>query len=62
MTARWQRTIFWRKSVRIRATEVARRQAADIRLDEIKQRARDAEKPRGFGRALMDASAAGGLG
>lgn len=28
-------------------------------LDEIKQRAREAEKPRGFGRALMDAAAAG---
>ena len=38
--------------------ELARRQA-ETPLDEIKHRARDAEKPRGFGRALMDASAAG---
>jgi hypothetical protein len=28
-------------------------------LEEIKLHARDAEKPRGFGRALMDATAAG---
>ena len=38
--------------------ELARSQA-ETPLDEIKHRARDAEKPRGFGRALMDASAAG---
>jgi indole-3-glycerol phosphate synthase len=38
--------------------EVARRKAATS-LDEIKLQARDAEKPRGFGRALMDATAAG---
>jgi indole-3-glycerol phosphate synthase len=37
---------------------IAQRQAA-AGLDEMKQRAREAEKPRGFGRALMDASAAG---
>ena len=38
--------------------ELARRQA-ETDLDEIKQQVREAEKPRGFGRALMDASAAG---
>ncbi|HUW79623.1 MAG TPA: indole-3-glycerol phosphate synthase TrpC [Acidocella sp.] len=38
--------------------EVARRQV-ETSLDEMKHLARDAEKPRGFGRALMDASAAG---
>ncbi|OYV38318.1 MAG: indole-3-glycerol phosphate synthase [Rhodospirillales bacterium 20-64-7] len=38
--------------------ELARRQAATD-LDEMKARARDSDKPRGFGRALMDASAAG---
>ena len=38
--------------------EVARRKQR-ISLDEIKLHARDAEKPRGFGRALMDATAAG---
>jgi indole-3-glycerol phosphate synthase len=38
--------------------EVAARQAA-LPLEEVKQAARDADKPRGFGRALMDASAAG---
>jgi indole-3-glycerol phosphate synthase len=32
---------------------------AAIPLDEIKAQARDGEKPRGFGRALMDAAAAG---
>lgn len=38
--------------------EVARRQV-ETSLDEMKHLAREAEKPRGFGRALMDASAAG---
>ena len=38
--------------------EVARRKAKTS-LDEIRQRARDADHPRGFGRALMDATAAG---
>jgi len=38
--------------------EVAERQAA-LSLDEVRQAAREADKPRGFGRALMDASAAG---
>jgi indole-3-glycerol phosphate synthase len=38
--------------------ELARRQA-QTDLAEIKAQARDADKPRGFGRALMDASAAG---
>jgi indole-3-glycerol phosphate synthase len=38
--------------------EVTRRRA-EIDLDELKQLARQADKPRGFGRALMDASAAG---
>lgn len=38
--------------------EVATRKAA-MPLDEIKARAKDAGKVRGFGRALMDASAAG---
>ncbi len=38
--------------------EVAARRVA-LTLDEVKQAARDADKPRGFGRALMDASAAG---
>jgi indole-3-glycerol phosphate synthase len=38
--------------------EVARRKQR-MSLEEIKLRARDAEKPRGFGRALMDATAAG---
>jgi len=38
--------------------EVARRQAKTS-LDEIKHHARDADHPRGFGRALMDATAAG---
>jgi indole-3-glycerol phosphate synthase len=38
--------------------ELGRRQA-QTSLDELKQRARDADRPRGFGRALMDASAAG---
>jgi indole-3-glycerol phosphate synthase len=38
--------------------EVARRQAVTDR-QELKQAAREAPKPRGFGRALMDASAAG---
>jgi indole-3-glycerol phosphate synthase len=38
--------------------EVARRKA-ETGLDAIKQQARDAEKPRGFGRALMDATATG---
>ncbi len=31
-------------------------------LDEVKRRAKEASKPRGFGRALMDASAAGRTG
>jgi indole-3-glycerol phosphate synthase len=38
--------------------EVARLQAATD-LDDIRQAAREADKPRGFGRALMDASASG---
>jgi indole-3-glycerol phosphate synthase len=38
--------------------ELLRRQT-ETDLDEVKQLARDADKPRGFGRALMDASAAG---
>jgi indole-3-glycerol phosphate synthase len=38
--------------------ETARRQAV-TELAALKQEARDAPKPRGFGRALMDASAAG---
>ena len=38
--------------------EIATRQAA-MPLDEVKIAARDADKPRGFGRALMDAVAAG---
>jgi indole-3-glycerol phosphate synthase len=38
--------------------EVAERKAATP-LEELKAQARDADKPRGFGRALMDASAAG---
>ncbi len=38
--------------------EVARRRG-QIDLAEIRAKARDADKPRGFGRALMDASAAG---
>jgi indole-3-glycerol phosphate synthase len=38
--------------------EVARRQGATP-LDEIRDRAKAAPKPRGFGRALMDATAAG---
>jgi indole-3-glycerol phosphate synthase len=38
--------------------EIIARQAVTP-LDEIKQAARDADKPRGFGRALMDAVAAG---
>jgi indole-3-glycerol phosphate synthase len=38
--------------------EVAARKAK-LPLDELKALARDADKPRGFGRALMDASAAG---
>jgi len=38
--------------------EVAARKVA-MPLDELKAAARDADKPRGFGRALMDASAAG---
>ncbi|HYP64491.1 MAG TPA: indole-3-glycerol phosphate synthase TrpC [Acidocella sp.] len=38
--------------------EVAERKAS-LPLDELKAAARDADKPRGFGRALMDASAAG---
>jgi indole-3-glycerol phosphate synthase len=38
--------------------EVAARKAK-LPLDEMKAAARDADKPRGFGRALMDASAAG---
>jgi indole-3-glycerol phosphate synthase len=38
--------------------ELARRQA-ETGLAEIKQMARQADRPRGFGRALMDASAAG---
>jgi indole-3-glycerol phosphate synthase len=41
--------------------EVAKRQA-QLPLDEIKQLAGQAAKPRGFGRALMDASAAGRAG
>jgi indole-3-glycerol phosphate synthase len=41
--------------------EIARRRA-QTSLDEIKAKARDAEKPRGFGRALMDAAAAGHAG
>jgi indole-3-glycerol phosphate synthase len=35
------------------------RRKAKISLEEIKLHARDADKPRGFGRALMDATAAG---
>jgi len=38
--------------------EVARRKQR-MSLEEIKLHARDADKPRGFGRALMDATAAG---
>ena len=38
--------------------EIATRQAA-MPLDEVKHAAREAGKPRGFGRALMDAAAAG---
>lgn len=38
--------------------EVAERKAA-LPLDELKALVRDGEKPRGFGRALMDVSAAG---
>ncbi len=38
--------------------EVAAREAEQP-LDEMKQAAREADRPRGFGRALMDASAAG---
>jgi indole-3-glycerol phosphate synthase len=38
--------------------EITRRQT-EISLDGLKQLVREAEKPRGFGRALMDASAAG---
>lgn len=38
--------------------ELERRKAV-VSLDDLKYQARDAEKPRGFGRALMDASAAG---
>ncbi|WP_408835074.1 indole-3-glycerol phosphate synthase TrpC [Acidocella sp.] len=38
--------------------EVAARMAS-MPLDEVKALARDADRPRGFGRALMDASAAG---
>ena len=38
--------------------EVAERQA-EMPLGELKHAAREAEKPRGFGRALMDASAVG---
>ena len=38
--------------------EVARRKVK-TGLDELKQKVRDVEKPRGFGRALMDATAAG---
>jgi indole-3-glycerol phosphate synthase len=38
--------------------EVARRKQR-ISFEEIRQHAREAEKPRGFGRALMDATAAG---
>jgi indole-3-glycerol phosphate synthase len=41
--------------------ELARRQAA-MDFDELKQRAKQAEKPRGFGRALMDAAASGHAG
>jgi indole-3-glycerol phosphate synthase len=41
--------------------ELARRMAVTS-LDEIKHLAREGEKPRGFGRALMDASAAGRAG
>jgi len=35
---------------------------AQMPLDEIKQAAREADRPRGFGRALMDAAAAGRAG
>jgi indole-3-glycerol phosphate synthase len=38
--------------------ELARRRA-ETDLEKIKQLAKDADRPRGFGRALMDASAAG---
>ncbi|MDD2795859.1 indole-3-glycerol phosphate synthase TrpC [Acidocella sp.] len=38
--------------------EIARRQAATS-IEELKRQIKDAEKPRGFGRALMDAAAAG---
>src|SRR5580658_6167382 len=38
--------------------EVAARKVK-VSLDEMKAAARDADKPRGFGRALMDSSAAG---
>src|SRR3984885_8005726 len=38
--------------------EVSRRKAKTS-LEDIKLQARDADKPRGFGRALMDATAAG---
>lgn len=38
--------------------EVARRKQR-VGLEEIRQHAREADKPRGFGRALMDATAAG---
>jgi indole-3-glycerol phosphate synthase len=37
----------------------ARRRQAAVSLDEMRARARAAEPPRGFGRALMDATAAG---
>jgi indole-3-glycerol phosphate synthase len=42
-------------------TEVARRQA-ELDLDAIRGRAKDAAPPRGFARALMDAAAAGRTG
>lgn len=57
MTATTQEDVLIRICADTRA-ELARRQAA-VDLDEIKSRARDADRPRGFGRALMDASAAG---
>lgn len=41
--------------------EVAQKQSK-VSIDEIKQLAGQAEKPRGFGRALMDATAAGSVG
>jgi indole-3-glycerol phosphate synthase len=38
---------------------VVTRRQAETSLDDLKQLIREAEKPRGFGRALMDASASG---